>query len=82
VLDEERRRDDFSATMRDFVEFLKATGGRMSDLTQGRGSSFIERRLLDKLLFWEGKWFEEQKKAPLRHGKTNQNRKRTTGVGK
>jgi hypothetical protein len=61
ALKEDRREADFSNTLRMFRKCLKKTNGPMSS----RGvfeSSFPDRRLLDKLMFVEGLWLEDELK--------------------
>jgi hypothetical protein len=55
ALEEERRRSDFVAAVKDFRDFIERVGGPMADPGIIE-SSFMERRFLDKLMFWEGRW--------------------------
>jgi hypothetical protein len=57
---QERGRGDFVAALQEFQAFLKGVGGPMTGTRIIRNSSFIERRFLDKLMFWEGKWLKER----------------------
>ncbi|HUG93016.1 MAG TPA: hypothetical protein VML55_19405, partial [Planctomycetaceae bacterium] len=59
ALDEECRREDFTAAVKKFRAYLQKVGGPMAADSVIHESSYIERRLLDKLLFWEGKWLEK-----------------------
>jgi hypothetical protein len=69
ALEEERRREDFAAAVRNFQGFLQEVGGPMSDSMIMCDSSFVERRLLDKLMFWEGQWLA--KNTPQREDSSN-----------
>ncbi|MEX2172077.1 MAG: hypothetical protein WD851_22345, partial [Pirellulales bacterium] len=72
LLDEERARKDFSTLVKEFRKYLTKTGGPMADSTFMRDTSFIERRVFDKLIFCEGEWLgrfaktdEEDATVPL-----------------
>ena len=53
ALDEELAREDFRQAADDFTAYLSSVGGPMSDPAVA-DRAFAERRLLDKLMFWEG----------------------------
>lgn len=55
VLDEARATEDFQAAVHRFSEALSAVDGPMGDRS-ATNIDFLERRLLDKLMFWEG-WY-------------------------
>ena len=60
ALTEERSRPDFREAIKEFENYLQRVGGPMADTKAVRESSFIERRFLDKLMFWEGDYLEKQ----------------------
>jgi hypothetical protein len=59
ALAEERMKPDFCAAVGEFEKYIQTVGGPMADNEYVRKSSFLERRLLDKLMFCEGKFLEE-----------------------
>lgn len=58
ALKEELMRHDFNGAVERFRSYVRRVGGPMADNKLLRDSSFIERRFLDKLMFWEGKYVE------------------------
>jgi hypothetical protein len=58
TLDEERSNRDFLQSVEEFRAYLNRIGGPIGDGTIMHGSSFVERRFLDKLMFWEGSWLK------------------------
>lgn len=62
ALDDERRRPDFVATLTEVVDHFRAGTGPMAD-REIVDDGFIERRLLDKLMFAEG-WVLNRKLPP------------------
>lgn len=58
ALREEREKADFMGAIAKIRDFLRRVGGPTmnADLLK---SSFVERRYLDKLMFWEGRWIED-----------------------
>jgi hypothetical protein len=58
ALKEECQRGDFITAIKDFRGFLDHVGGPMAGCSVME-SSFIERRFLDKLMFWEGHWLKD-----------------------
>ena len=68
ALKTELLRDDFGEAIEEFRTEVQRVGGPMADSKVVRESSFIERRFLDKLMFWEGKYVKEIQaafKAPV-----------------
>jgi putative zinc finger/helix-turn-helix YgiT family protein len=62
ILAQERNMPDFLDSIQEFRSYLKQVGGPMGDSTIAP-DSFIERRFLDKLMFWEGKWLKNMHDA-------------------
>jgi hypothetical protein len=58
ALEEECLRGDFAESVQEFCAFLRRVGGPMADAGI-LASSFVERRFLDKLMFWEGRWVKD-----------------------
>jgi hypothetical protein len=58
ALAEERTCPNFVAAVEEFRSFLRQAGGPMADQAI-IASSFIERRLLDKLMWCEGRWVQD-----------------------
>src|SRR5262249_4441144 len=62
ALEEERSGADFKGALQEFRSYLQKVGGPMSE---SKYSLFVERRFLDKLMWWEGNWLKEQKQKRL-----------------
>ncbi len=62
ALADERARDDFNEAVADIERFLLVVGGPMGDRALVP-ANFVERRLLDKLMFWEG-WLMRKGSLP------------------
>jgi hypothetical protein len=60
ALEKERLREDFVDVFQEFRNYIRHVGGPMAESEIMDGSSFLERRILDKLMFWEGKWLQDR----------------------
>lgn len=59
ALKDELLKDDFGKAVHEFRSEVQRVGGPMVDNNIVGSTSFIERRFLDKLMFWEGKFLKE-----------------------
>lgn len=58
----ERQRPDFGECVAAFGHYLRGVGGPMADGLDTGSGTFHERRLLDKLMFFEGRYLESTEK--------------------